>query len=826
MRALRTPQALEGASIAADAHRSTVSAARMCVRTLARFALSLVVLAFPALPSAAEQSAFPKPKGGIFGETQKVDSALPLHLQADELIYDNAGDKVIARGNVEIQYENNNLTADEVVYDQSANTLSAAGNVVVREANGNIIRAERYNVTDDFRDGFVQSLSVVARDNSRISAEQGSRRDGNVTEFSNAKFTPCSSDGTSPPLWCLAASTVVHDQANATISYQDAQFELFGVPILYMPYFEHPDPSVKRKSGFLAPGYGTSEDLGFFTEIPYYFALAPNYDFTFRPRYMTEQGVLYQGDWRHRTADGQYSVKIAGIDQNGEDLPDNRNFTEERRDELDGIRGSIETKGDFSLSSWWSYGWDVTLESDDTFRRFYKLDNILLTDRVNNVFFRGMSERNYFGANLYHFGSLLSTDPDVAESRAHPIVDYNYIVDTPVVGGELSVSANALSFSRLDGVESSDDQHMQRAITEVKWRRRLTDAIGITYTPFGELRGDIYQYNNYRDPETGEIVSDETVARGVATGGVTVAYPWIATTPGASHIIEPIGQVVARQDNVNQRRLPVEDAKSLIFDDTNLFETSKFSGYDRIETGTRVNAGLQYTFQPWSGGYAKVLAGQSFHIAGENAYENETIVCDPDGAGPDPAVTVVAPGVDDSCNPVFSPKSGLETERSDYVLGAVMAPTDAFRLISQSRFDDDDLALRRQDAQVHVLFGPVTMGAGYSYRIADPEFENERQQEVLASVGLNLTDRWRLSGGMRYDLEEEGFLTDTIQLRYLDDCFMLSVSYDEHFITNTEKEIEPDRTVMLRLEFKHLGGFRYKADAVDYVMGDQQAPNP
>ena len=58
----------------------------------------------------------------------------------------------------------------------------------------------------------------------------------------------------------------------------------------------------------------------------------------------------------------------------------------------------------FSLSSWWKFGWDITLESDDQFRRFYKLDNILLTDRVNQVFLVGQSDRNYFSARAYHFG--------------------------------------------------------------------------------------------------------------------------------------------------------------------------------------------------------------------------------------------------------------------------------------------------------------------------------------------------------------------------------------------------------------------------------------
>ena len=152
--------------------------------------------------------------------------------------------------------------------------------------------------------------------------------------------------------------------------------------------------------------------------MPYYFALAPNYDFTFHPMYTTQHGALWMGDWRHRIAfgdiRGQYTFKFAAIDQDASTLPADVDLQPGRRAELDGWRGSVETKGLFSLSSWWRFGWDITLESDDTFRRFYKLDSVLQTDRVNTAYLQGLSDRNYFAATLYHFGGLLLEDQPTA----------------------------------------------------------------------------------------------------------------------------------------------------------------------------------------------------------------------------------------------------------------------------------------------------------------------------------------------------------------------------------------------------------------------------
>ena len=748
-----------------------------------------------------------------------IDRSQPLYLQGDQLIYDNSGNNVVARGNVEIYYNNYILTADEVAYDQSANTLTAVGNVVLKEPNGNIIRADRYTLSDDFKDGFVQQLSVVAKDDTRIAAERATRREGNITEFHNGRFTPCRSDGGSPPLWCLSATTIIHDQQAATITYQDAQFELFGQPILYLPYFQHPDPSVKRRSGFLMPTYGTSSDLGFMTSVPYYFALAPNYDFTFHPAYMTKQGVLWQGDFRHRLANGQYNIKFAAIDQNCGDLPDQIRANAERCEDLDGFRGSLETKGLFSLSSWWKFGWDVTLESDDTFRRFYQLDSILLTDRVNQVFLEGQSDRNYFGMTFYHFGGLTFDDNPQSESRVHPIIDHNYVLDDPVLGGEIKFDSNVMSFSRGDFyTDGTSAQDINRAVTEVTWRKRLIDNIGITYTPFANLRGDLYQVNNFIDPITGETIADESVARGMASAGATVSYPWIASALNASHTVEPIGQIIARTASTDQHRLPDEDAKSLVFDDTNLFEFDKFSGYDRVETGTRANVGLQYTFQANTGGYARLLAGQSFQLSGDNPFENPGFV-DPN-APPDDR------------EPVFNPASGLETTRSDYVLGAYLAPTDVFRLISQSRFDEDDLSLRRQDAAIVANLGPFYADATYTYANEVPslvrddefDFDNTDQQEISGSLGIQLTNAWSVRGRVRYDLDDSEILADALQLRYADECFVLTATYSEHFYNDPLRDIDTDRTLFLRFELKHLGDFEYKTDALDYVMGDQQPP--
>jgi LPS-assembly protein len=734
----------------------------------------------------------------MLGPRPKIDLAQPIYLQTDRVIYDEKNNRIIAEGNVEIYYNNYILTADKVIYDQSLNKLTAEGNAQLKDPNGSVTRADRFEATDDFRDAFIQSLSVVTQDDTRIAAEKAVRKEGNVTEFERGKFTPCRNDPGMPPLWCIGAARIIHDQQAATISYQDAQFQLLGVPVFWLPYFQHPDPSVKRQSGFLVPSYSQSSTLGFAVEVPYYFALAPNYDFTFRPTYYSDRGVLWQGDFRHRLATGQYSINVAAIDDELSPVADVDS-------QLGNWRGSLQTKGQFNLSSWWKYGWDITLESDESFRRTYKLDPILQTDRVNVAYLQGLSDRNYFAANLYHFGGLFLTDTAVANAYVMPVIDYNYIWGTPVLGGQLSFTGHARVLARTDG---TDDNHL---VVAADWKRKMIDPLGQVWTPFANVRGDVFSYVDARDPDNpNNTIPDDTVLRGTAAAGLLYSYPFVAHTGSATHVVAPTAQIITRPNYGDQRRLPDEDARSLVFDDTLLFDIDKFSGYDRYETGTRANIGVQYTLQTASGLYARVVAGQSLHLAGDNPFVDPGLA--PSGLNP--------AGISN-----FNPLNGLETDRSDYVAGLYLSPFAGASLVAQGRFDESDWSLRRQDTALNLNYGPLLTQVGYTFTrfnplATPPALEFDTQQEALGTVGLRLTDRWSVIGQMRYDIDDRTRIQDIYQLKYQDECFVLTASYIETFVENAALEIRPDRTLMLRFELKHLGEFSYRTDALNHFFGD------
>lgn len=751
----------------------TVAARMHCARAIAAavtLIAAAVCLVVAPMDGARAQSAFSLGGGGQRNPDQ------PMLLQADEMIYNNQNNTVTAKGNVEIYYGTYTLLAEKVIYDQSAQTLTAEGNVRIKEPDGALINADRITLTDDFRDGFIRQLRLVTKEDARIAAARGIREDDETTVFESAVFTPCKvceDKPEKPPTWQIKAKRVIHKKSEATISYENAKFEFKGVPIAWVPFFKHADPSVKRKSGFLIPLFGQSDDLGFITETPYYFALAPNYDFTFSPTLYEKRGVLLKGSWRHRTANGRYRVSLAGIAQT--DSPSFFDFNDLAFKKEDDLRGSIQTEGEFAINEFWDWGWDVTVESDDTFRRFYKLDNILQTDRVSQIYLTGQQDRNYFDARLYNFGGLSFTDTSIAESQVLPVIDYSYIFSDPIVGGELSFISNAVSLTRTDG---ADSHHL---ITELKWRRQFIDKRGQVITPFLAGRGDLYQVSNVVDPITFEVRETNRIARGVATGGAEYRYPFAKHTERASHVIEPIAQIIARPGLKNQEDIPNEDARSLVFDDTLLFDIDKFSGYDRIETGTRANAGLRYTLQRHKGGYLRAVVGQSYQVAGDNEFRDE---------------------------------SGLETTRSDYVTGLYIQPLKYFTAIGQARFDEKSFALRRTDLYGNVSAGPVSTSVNYANLKAQPGLGIlTDRSEVIASANVLVTEHWSAYGNIRYDIEGDQRISDSLGVKWADDCFALAVTYTQSFVR--DRDIEPNETVFVRFEFKHLGA--YDIDATGFA---------
>ena len=730
----------------------------------------------------------PQPK------TPPPPSNAPMLVQATEIRYDYTNNSVAAVGNVQIYYGGATVEADQVVYDQGTKRLRAEGNVRLTEPDGKITYGQVIDLTDDYRDGFVDSLRLETPEDTRFAAARADRTQGNYTVLQNGVYTacePCKDDPRKPPFWQVKAARIIHDEGEKMLYFEDATIEFFGVPLAYIPFLSAPDPTVKRKSGFLFPGLSNTTQYGFGIEPKYFWALAPNYDLTLSTVLTTRQGALFKGEWRHRLLEGSYSIRAAGIFQqdpgyfatrDGPTSPTANTF-----------RGVVQTSGQFALNDQWVWGWNGFLATDSQFVYDYQLtrfagildpfQSAFAAEASSDLYLSGAGERSYFDVRAIYYQGFSSFDVQRQMPIIHPVLDYSNVLPQQLLGGELSYKVNLTSLTRQEAEFNAVTQAAQgngacsaptadtaipancllrgipgeysRFSAQADWRRTLVTDNGQMITPFVRMRGDAASVIVDNTPGVSNYIAtgSDGLVRGMPAAGVEYRYPFISVSSWGTQTIEPIAQLILRPNETSIGKFFNEDAQSLVFDTSNLFEIDKYSGWDRVEGGSRANVGIQYTAQVNRAGSLNVMFGQSYALFGQNSF-----------AVPDTTNT----GLD----------SGLDKPVSDYVGGVTYHPNQVYSFAVRGRFDQSTFNPQRLEVDTRANFERWTLQLLYGDYAAQPllGFLN-RRQAVLAGSSVKVTANWVLLGSARYDIENDRFDQARLGVGYVDDCFMISANW-------------------------------------------------
>ncbi|MET3613089.1 LPS-assembly protein [Rhizobium aquaticum] len=745
---------------------------------------------FAAFDSSVAQEVLPLPD-------QQSDDATRLYLSSNQLVYDRDHKKVTASGAVKINYKGHKLVADNVTYDQASGRLIADGKIEVVEPDGNKIYADKMDVTDDFGQGFINSLRIETTDDTHIAAESGQRVNSTVFVLQNGVYTackPCADQPEKAPLWQVKARKVIENGETHTVRLEGTRLELFGMPIAYLPFIEVPDHTVKRKSGFLFPTFSSAQNLGFGATVPYYYVINPSTDFTFSPTVYSTQGLLLTGELRQRFDNGTHTLQMAGISQMKAKV-----FAAGTSDSLRTQRGMVRSTGNFQINPRWTFGWDVMAQTDNNFSRTYSLKGLNSSTFTNQIYLTGLGKRNYFDVRSYYF-DVQDADPkntaEYQQAFVHPVLDYNAVLDKPVAGGELSYNLNftnlthrglaaytAGTTTRFPGVRGETS----RLSADAQWRRRFVSDGGLVVTPVLAARADAFQIG-MKAPSSatytyaGSFYSGVAATRSMITAGTEVSYPFLITMPGSQHIIEPVGQIFIRPDEQMAGRLPNEDSQSFVFDATNLFDRDKFAGYDRIEGGTRANLGIRYKGTFDSGYSVNAIAGESFQVAGRNSFAQTDLV-------------------------YAGWNSGLDKKASDYV-GMINVQTPfGLGLTESLRLKKENFQVARLDSTLSYSSKFYNVAATYSRIGAQPEYgAAENREQIILTNSVKFKDYWKLYGTVSYDLRKRYLNSSTVGLSYEDECTIFAIGFTS--TRDTSNNSGSDWAVGARLTFRTLGDVR------------------
>lgn len=712
----------------------------------------------------ASASALPL-AGASIAATAEAEQA-PVDFTAQQVAYDEINQTVVAMGDVEISQNGKVVKADRVTYSLANETVQADGNVVMMDTNGDVHFAEKVDFKDDLRDGYVKKLKSVLADGSRFTAEEGHRRDGTTIEMSDATYTPCEPcklDPEKAPLWQIRAGKVTHDQAAHDVSYNDATFEIYGTPVAYVPYFSHPDGTIKQKSGFLTPTFSFDSQQGFGVEPRYYWAIDPSRDATLATRIYTQQAPVLLGEYRQRFEKGELTL-------------DGSTTYSDRYDSVAGTkvhvddewRGHLFTEGLWDIDDRWRAGFSTQLASDDQYLRQYDItsDNIL----ENQLYAERFDNRDYAVARALAFQDVRVSDRATDQPNILPEVQAGFYGDpNALLGGRWDLGVSALGLTR-----KGSGQDVLRGSVNAGWERRDVMPIGLVNTLSAGVRGDVYTTPK-RDDALSGADGDSTAARLFPSINNVISYPMAKNLDNAQIVIEPTVSFAATTDVDNDSDIPNEDSQDVQIDSTNIFDANRFPGIDRVEDETHATYGLRTGIYQPDGSQTEFFIGQSYRF-------NE----------------------DD--NP-FPEGSGLDEQSSNIVGHFISRYKNDFNLHYRFQLGSENFQSEQHELTGTAVLGPVDFYTSYLYaRALEGTDLSETREQVYSGIGWRFADEWRVRTAARYDLgENEGIRLADLGLDYTGQCIVLSATARRNYTDDATGENGTE--VFVRVGFKNLGEF-------------------
>jgi LPS-assembly protein len=692
--------------------------------------------------------------GGLLAMSAVVAAEEPqsVLLEAREVVWDVEAETAVATGDVFLARDGYTLSAARVVYDRAADTVRAEGDVVLVDPRGNASFADRMELSGDLATGFIEGVALRLEDDSLLVARRADREAGNRTVLRDVTYTPCPVCPDAAPTWQIDAERVEHDQAEQVVRYRNATFEIAGVPVLFTPFLSHADPSVVRRSGFLAPTFTLDSELGATAEVPYYWSIAPNRDLTIRPTFTTEENALLALDLRDLQRFGRTELTVSGTYASFGEGGDTQG------------RGHVAGFGRYRVGEDWDTGFDLELASDDTYLRRYDISNANVLD--NRLFARRVQNDRFVDVEALAFQGLRPEDDQGQIPFALPQFRSTFTGTLDGLGGRWELRPDLLGLYRTEGIDS------RRASLAGELGFPRVSRWGDLVTARFELRGDLYAVRG--DAEAG--VDDGEVrwrARLLPRATLDWRRPYARIgANGVAYGIEPVAILTAAPTGVNDAAIPNEDSLDLEFDETNLLRANRFTGLDRYDEGTKLSYGVRTSASGADRDLWSIFIGQSYRLSETDVFE----------------------GV-----------SGLEDDLSDIVGRVGLSPrpwVDAdYRFRIGAGFGD----LSKSDLQV--VAGPPRLRVAFGHLLLEDAARGgfDRREEGRAALSLRLTDSWSVIASTRRDLDNGEPILDTYGLLYEDACFRLVAGVQRDF--TSDRDALDSTTVAVRVGFRTLGEF-------------------
>ena len=620
------------------------------------------------------------------------------------------------------------IKSDSIEYNVKTEELKASGNTEMTNAAGQRVKLNSLSISKDQNNISTNDIELWLGQHVYIRADEITR-DNTETIAKNAEFTACDGCDSYGNAWEIFGKTIIHDSNEKMLYFHNASFWVYNdtFPILWLPYYEMPDPSVKYKTGFLNPSFNSTNDMGLQINVPFYFNFSNTHDLTTTFSYLTKENPLFQAEHRLNLRHSEFRTKGS--------------FTHNKEGEN---RWHIYNNDKIELGENARAFVYIARTSDKTYLQkydFYDYQPYLDSGAKLELF----GQTSYIVADAHIFQELREAygNQHSVSGNILPNIRGTYQTDPFFKETYLSLSGDILGVS-------GDDSNSQRMIGEARvispwtlwWGNRITASVAARYDIYNFNKTSIYEDGQQRDSFSG------VKSRFLPNGYVEWGLPLYSVENSWTYIIEPRARLTIMQHSAKDAVFSVDnDSAGRFLSDTTLFSNNRFAGLDVWENGNFIDYGARWAAFNENNNI-EVFLGQTYDFNTENEDKN------------------------------FN-DNGFRNGFSDYV-GRVAYSRKYFQIASRFRFDREDIKLSHIENSLYIGKKGYYLSIGHIWDTQPIDIYSTTDKdthEISAGAGLPLTDRLRIAGSVIYNAYEHLVQRHSGGIFYEHPCYHFSLEY-------------------------------------------------
>ena len=682
-------------------------------------------------------------------------------LKTNKILYNNK-EKIVSSDNdtTLIDSDGNLVSVEMFQYQIKKNLFSSVGKIKIIDINKNKYFFKELHVDTKKKEMVGSDVSVLLDEKNFGVKEENDPRffandvivNNTSSSFSKGVFTVCKiRDGRCPP-WSLQAKEIKHDKIKKTIYYESATLKVYDIPIFYFPKFFHPDPSVKRQSGFLTPFFTDSTSVGTGFALPYYWAINNEKDLTFTPKYYLNENMLFLNEYRQAFRNGFLIL----------DTSFNQGYKNISSTKTDGSRNHVFAQLNLNLAEEKNYTSDLSLKiqktSNDTYFRIHDINTELVdsesTDLQNQIDYNFSKDNTYLNISATVYENLR----DSTNSR------YEYILPNILFGksfftenfGIIDFKSNALHKNY------KVNKHLTSITNDIVW----SPASYITKNGFVNTLKGMIKNTNYSAKRTENYKNEDDVSEISSVFTFKSSLPLKKENLDYAKIFSP--NFMVRYAPGHMRNL---SSDGVLLKYSNLFSTNKTSV---IENGLSAIVGFDFK--------------TSKKVQGESDREKLSLS--------------IGQVFNLEENKDMPSQSSLDQKTSDLVGELGYNFTKNSKINYKFSLDHNYNDLNYNEVSTTMNFGKVDFNLDYL------EERNHVGAEHYVNSGISLS----LNENNKFKFEtKKNFKTSSTELydisyQYINDCLTAGLVYRREFYEDSD--VDKKDTLMFTIKFVPFTGVR------------------